>query len=287
VSTNNTYAPAKATVSKISPNDLVEKKVDDWQFPYMEDTRSIDSDKTNAINRKREWKYEPPEPEEEILPPTAEEIEAIRQAAYQEGFELGNSEGNAQGHEEGKEQGYQEGKEQGYQEGHQEGLEKGQIDIEEQRDIWQKLVEKLHQPLQLVESQLQTELVYLAVSLAKGVIKTELETNDNIIFQALSEGLKALPIGEKTYQIHMNPEDLQLVKAHFNEEEIAKHNWHLVEAIDLSRGGCDIVTNSNGVDVTIERRLKDVIDQFMTQQGLTLFLPTLKVFDNKYPSRMR
>jgi flagellar assembly protein FliH len=268
---NNTYAPAKVPVNKISKTDIAQEKVDDWQLPYMEDTKVVDSDKTNAINRRSEWKYEPPEPEEEILPPTAEEIEAIRQAAYQEGFELGKTEGMEQGLTEGNEKGYEEGKLKGYEEGHQEGLAQGKVDIEEQSNIWQKLVEELHQPLKLVENQLQTELVYLAVSLAKGVIKTELETNNNIIFQALSEGLKALPIGEKAYQIRLSPDDLQLVKEHFSEEEITKHNWHLIEAPELSRGGCDIVTNSNGVDVTIERRLKDVNEQFMTQQGLTQF----------------
>ncbi len=267
----NTYAPASASANKISQRDLIEQKVDYWQLPYMEDTRAIRSDKTNALNRTREWKYEPPEPEEEILPPTAEEIEAIRQAAYQEGFELGKTEGMAEGLREGNDKGHEEGKLKGYEEGHVEGLEKGKADIEEQRDIWQKLVEQLHDPLQLVESELQTELLYLAVSLAKGVIKTELETNNNIVFQALSEGLKALPIGEKAYQIHLNPEDLDLIKAHFTEDEIIKHNWHLVESAELLRGGCDIVTNSNGVDVTIERRLKDVIEQFMSEQGLTQF----------------
>lgn len=258
-------------VNKISQKDLTQEQVDDWQLPYMEDAKAIKSDKTNALNRASEWKYEPPEPEEEISPPTAEEIEAIRQAAYQEGFELGKSEGMEQGIAEGNDKGYEEGKQKGYEEGHDEGLEQGKADIEEQRDVWQKLVEQLHDPLKLVENELQTELLYLAVSLAKGVVKTELETNDNVIFQALSEGLKALPIGEKGYQIRLNPDDLNLVKAHFSEEEVTKHNWHLIEAPELSRGGCDIVTNSNGVDVTIERRLKDVIDQFMSQQGLTQF----------------
>ena len=267
----NTYAPANVSATRISHKTVAEAKVDDWQFPYMEDAKKVDSDKTNAINKKSDWKYEPPEPEEEILPPTAEEIEAIRQAAYQEGFEQGKSEGFEKGLSEGREQGLDEGKTQGFEEGHAEGIEKAQEDIEQQLSVWKQLIEQLHNPLQMVEKELQTELVYLAVSLAKGVIKTELETNDNVIFQALSEGLKALPIGEKAYQIRLNPDDLKLVKTHFSEDEIAKHNWQFIEEASLLRGGCDIVTNSNGVDVTIERRLKDVIDQFMTQQGLTHF----------------
>ena len=52
-----------------------------WDLPFLSDEKSTqDLQRTNALNRRSDWKYEPPEPEEEeILPPTAEEIEAIRQ----------------------------------------------------------------------------------------------------------------------------------------------------------------------------------------------------------------
>ena len=83
-----------------SDDELHEAKA--WDLPFVEDARQQQDDgKTNALNFRSDWKYEPPEEEEEILPPTADEIEAIRQAAYDEGY----AEGKATGFEEGKQEG--------------------------------------------------------------------------------------------------------------------------------------------------------------------------------------
>jgi len=43
----------------------------------------------------------------------------------------------------------------------------------------------------------------------------------------------------------------------------------LVEAPAMERGGCDITTAQNAVDVSIERRCRDVIDKFLLNQGLS------------------
>ena len=67
----------------------------------------------------------------------------------------------------------------------------------------------------------------------------------------------------------MHPNDIELVNNHFSSEEITKHCWDLIESPELSAGGCEIVTQSNAVDITVERRVKDVIDKFLLEQGLS------------------
>jgi flagellar assembly protein FliH len=240
-----------------------------WELPYVEDTRQTSSKVTNALNHSSDWKYEPPEENIEILPPTQKEIEAIREAAHAEGFSQGNQEGLQQGLEEGHKQGKEQGFEEGLEEGRKDGLEKGEVQINAQIQLWTELLNSLQNPVSGVEEELEKELVLLAVSLAKAVIRSEIKNNSDIIFQALSEGLKVLPINEKTYQIHINPEDIQLINEHFSESEIEKHNWNLIETPHLQRGGCEIVTNTNAVDVTVERRVRDVLDKFLLEQGLS------------------
>ena len=73
----------------------------------MQDEPSAqEKEKTNALGKKRNWVYEPPESEEaEPQPLTAQEIEDIRQAASEEGFSQGKEEGFAKGYEEGKTKG--------------------------------------------------------------------------------------------------------------------------------------------------------------------------------------
>jgi flagellar assembly protein FliH len=249
--------------------DEEDDSVKSWDLPYVEDTyQGADPNATNAFNHRSDWKYEPPEQEEEILPPTAAEIEAIRAAAQADGFAQGHKEGLEKGIEEGRIQGKQEGLDQGIEQGTEQGLASGEEQAKEQIEIWTELTNKLQHPVSIVDQELEKELVLLAVSLAKAVIRCEVKSNTDIVFQALSEGLKALPINEKQYQIHLHPEDISLIKDHFSEQDIEKHGWHFVESLSLSRGGCDIVTDTNAVDVSVERRVRDVLDKFMLEQGL-------------------
>jgi flagellar assembly protein FliH len=239
-----------------------------WDLPYVEDNRPKDNKSTNAFNRRSDWKYEPPEVEEEVLPPTAEELEAIRQAAREEGLEQGKKEG----YQAGLEQGLEEGKQQGLDEGHAEGLEKGlaegQEEIAQQISQWSALTQQLHHPAAMVEQQLQQELVRLAAELSRAVIGVEINTDPQVILQTLQQALKVLPIQERRIQIHLNPEDIALIKTRFDDAQIEKQGWVLIDSPQLTRGGFEITTESNAIDQTLERRCREVIDAFLLEQGL-------------------
>ncbi|MCW8090360.1 flagellar assembly protein FliH [Alteromonas sp. ASW11-130] len=248
-------------------SDAVKK----WDLPFVESTKTEEEEKrTNALNRRSDWKYEPPEEveEEEIKPPTAEEIEAIRQAAYDEGHQEGKQIGFDEGKSEGLEAGQKQGYDEGFAAGENEGLESGKQQIDAQANAWQQLIEQLNSPLGQVNEDVRKQLVNLALTLARSVIRTEIKTNDDVIFQALSEGLKALPINEKQYQLQMHPDDIARVKSHYSDEEITSKNWQLVESPSMQPGGCEIITTQNAVDVSIDRRVRDVIEKFMFEQGI-------------------
>ncbi len=240
-----------------------------WDLPFVEAPPVEDDDKTNAINKRSDWKYEPPEEVEEIKPPTAEEIEAIRQAAHDEGYSEGKQQGFDDGKTEGFEQGKQEGTEQGLKEGLEQGLQQGETQVSQQTELWQALVSQLHAPLEKVDEQVRKEVVKLAVALARSVIRTEVQSNEAIILQALSEGLKALPVEENQYSIHCHPDDILLIQEHFGSEVIKERGWTLIDTPSLERGGCDIVTQHNAVDLSVERRCRGVLDKFLLDQGLS------------------
>lgn len=252
-----------------SEDDFMEAK--SWDLPFLaDDEAEVKSQRTNAFNRRSDWKYEPPEAEdEEILPPTAEEIEAIRQSAYDEGY----NEGKQTGFDEGKAAGYEEGKQLGHDEGLQlgtdEGLQNGQAQIDELAAAWSALADNLTAPLNQVNKETRKQLVKLSVALAKAVIRTEVTTSEDAILQALAEGLKALPMNENLYQIAMHPDDITLVKNHYGDDTIADKKWQFIESPGMARGGCDITTAQNAVDVSVERRTRDVLDKFLLNQGLS------------------
>ncbi len=241
-----------------------------WDLPFVDDPRQAreDAQKTNALNKRSDWKYEPPEEEEDVQPPTAEEIEAIRQAAYDEGYQEGFQKGHEEGHEKGAGEGREEGHKEGYDAGYQEGLETGQNVADERAGQWQALLDTLHAPLEQVNLETREQLVKLAVALARAVIRTEVKADEAVIMQSLSEGLKVLPVNETQYRIQMHPDDIELVKSHLGEDDVAAKGWHLLESPGMERGGCDIATEQNAVDVSIERRCRDVLDKFLMDQGI-------------------
>lgn len=242
-----------------------------WDLPFLDEVQTTEElTRTNALNRRSDWKYEPPEPEEEeILPPTAEEIEAIRQSAYDEGY----NEGKQTGFDEGKAAGFEEGKPEGYeaglQAGKEEGLNAAAEEIAALAEKWSSLADNLVAPLSQVNDDTRKQLVKLAVSLARAVIKTEVQTSESVILQALAEGLKALPIAESQFHISMHPDDIEVIRQHYGEETIARKGWQFIEAPAMSRGGCDITTQQNAVDVSVERRCRDVLSRFLLEQGLS------------------
>jgi flagellar assembly protein FliH len=123
-------------------------------------------------------------------------------------------------------------------------------------------------PTQRINEDVKKELVVLATSLAKAIIKTEVLQNPQILTQAISEGIKTLPLNEQHYQISLHGDDIALVTAHFGEEFIKDNNWQLIESVELARGGCNIHTTANAVDVSIERRSEQVFNQLLLNQGL-------------------
>lgn len=240
-----------------------------WDLPSVNDEQAKLDIATDAFNRpKNRWKFEAPEQEEDVRPLTAKEIEAIRAAAYQEGLISGHEEGFGKGEIEG----LAHGKQQGLSEGREEGLETGKADAKQEVDekllALSTLINNITSPTERINEEVQNELVILAVNLAKAVIKTDVQHNPKILIQAIGEGIKTLPLNEDRYQISLQADDLAMVKAHFGEQHIKDNNWQLIEATDLSRGGCSIQTTANAVDVSIERRSEQVFGQLLLNQGL-------------------
>ena len=123
--------------------------IKNWALPDVEVPDPTLDDKTNVMGQPMRWVYEPPEEEEveEVKPLTAEEIEEIRLAAMQEGFEQGKESGFEEGYKEGRERGYEDGLEQGAAEGKKTGLEEGQVLVDEQIKVWEALISQLSDPI--------------------------------------------------------------------------------------------------------------------------------------------
>ncbi|NQY86552.1 MAG: flagellar assembly protein FliH [Colwellia sp.] len=240
-------------------------ELDVWSLPNVQAKETTEQmSYTNALGKKSNWRYE--SPEEEIIAPeplTAEEIEAIRQAAHEEGFNQGKEEGFTQGYEEGKTQGITEGTAQGLEEGEAQGLAQGKDAIDSLSERWQHLIEQLDKPLASVEKNIEEQLLNLVVQLTEAVVLQEAKTNPDILIAAIATGIKALPSNETNTQIHLHPDDIKHVEQQFGEQHIRESGWRLLPAPQLTPGSCQIENSTSNIDLQIKSRLKQVLESFL------------------------
>lgn len=254
---------AKNTNKVIKPN--AEHETDVWSLPAVESENIQIDETTNAMGKKPTWRFEPPEQMEveEIVPLTAQDIENIRQAAFDEGFNQGKEDGFTKGYEEGKTTGHEEGIKLGHQEGVETGLAQGKESIDEQSLAWQSLTEQLHKPLQNVEKNVEQQLIHLVVQLTEAITLQEAKTNPDILIGAISAGIKALPSQEAQTQILLHPDDIKRVEKQFGKEHVKDKGWRLLAAPQLVPGSCQIENSTSNVDLNVKSRIKEVLDSFL------------------------
>lgn len=183
-----------------------------------------------------------PEPEDvpqaEARPPTAEELEAIQQQAYAEGFERG--------------------REQGFQLGHREALEEGRRQATERRDRLDQLLATLETPFKDLDSQVEQELLTLVVTMVRHLVRREIRTDPQQIIGVVREAMAILPVSSRNVRLKLHPEDAEIVRQLYAKGDGGR-SWNIEEDPALQRGGCRIVTETSQVDASLDSRLNNLI----------------------------
>tara|TARA_Y100001960_G_scaffold161547_1_gene169867 strand:+ start:5107 stop:5922 length:816 start_codon:yes stop_codon:yes gene_type:complete len=257
--------------------EAIDELLKSWPIPDVSEDPTKFSGRSTAFGQPLEQVYqkqhahedEPETQEPEEFPTlTIEELEQIRQDAYEEGIKQGHE----QGYIEGFDKGVTEGKEAGYKEGIEIGKEQGLNDvkplIEEKLQYLSQLIEGMAAPLNKVDESVEKQLVHLAKLLAEQVVFKELQTNPELILVALKKSIDALPMGEQGVKIHLNPEDLSLVEEAYGAEHLQQQHWQLVAEPTLERGGCEVKTAQSSIDMTLKTRINDIMEKFLHDSGI-------------------
>ncbi|MBX9913769.1 MAG: flagellar assembly protein FliH [Pseudomonadaceae bacterium] len=180
---------------------------------------------------------------ESVKPLTLDELEAIRQDGYNEGFAVGEK----------------------------DGFHAGQIKAKHEAELLlqakllrlEQLMGQLLVPIAEQDQQIEQALVQLVSHISRQVIRRELQCDSSQLKGVLSEALKLLPMGAGNVRIHINAQDFELVKALRERHE---ENWRILEDEQLLPGGCRIETEHSQIDASVETRLEQAIKQLFEQQ---------------------
>lgn len=241
--------------SKESPSELIRAKdlagFDRWSLPSFDPQVET-----------------PPEPEpqapaeqpqgvqieevaaEEVMPLTLDELEAIRQDAYNEGFATGEKDG--------------------FRAGQLKARQEAEAALAVRLAQLEQLMGHLLDPIAQQDQELEKALVTLVGQMTRQVIQRELSIDSSQIRHVLREALKLLPMGAGNVSIHIHPQDFELVKALRERHE---ESWRILEDESLQPGGCRLETEHSRIDASVETRLAMALKQLFEQQRAQMTNP--------------
>lgn len=206
-------------------------------------------------------------PEQDVQMPTLADVEAIRESAYNEGFEQGYESGMKEGHRVGEQNGRQQGEERGYQEGLEKGQQEGlaQALQSEQEKTDQKLkvldaaANALKEQLSQEQTELQEALLALSVRIARQVIQDELRLEKAHIEKVVHASIQSLPNPDEKLTLQIHPDDYDVVS------QFAESHWSLETSAEITPGGCRVKSGYSLIDYTLEHRFTTAVAHFLTE----------------------
>jgi flagellar assembly protein FliH len=162
--------------------------------------------------------------------PTEQELQALRESAFEEGFAAGRA----------------------------QGIESGRAETENQARLFKDLMAALAQPFNDLDGRLEEELVALEIALVRQLVRREIRTDPEVVLAAVRESLRALPASSQDIRLVLHPDDATIVRR-FLADDQQENNWRITENPGLSRGGCKVLTTTSRIDATVENRLASVI----------------------------
>ncbi|MCP1508025.1 flagellar assembly protein FliH [Pseudomonas marginalis] len=225
-----------------SPSDLIRARdvggFDIWSLPSF-DPHVPEPEPEPVVETPVEMEEVPLD---EVQPLTLEELESIRQEAYNEGFAAGEKDG--------------------FRSTTLKVRQEAEAALSVKLASLERLMGSLFEPIAEQDSQIEKAMVGLVEHIARQVIQRELVLDSSQIESVMREALKLLPLGVGNVRLHINPQDFEQVKALRERHE---ETWRIVEDAALQPGGCRVETEYSRIDATVETRISQIMAQLLDQ----------------------
>ncbi|MFB1011944.1 MAG: flagellar assembly protein FliH [Thiopseudomonas sp.] len=180
---------------------------------------------------------------EEVQPLTLEEVEAVRQDAYNEGFSTGEKDG--------------------FRAGQLRAQQEAEAALKPRLAALENLMQQLFDPIGQQDQAIEHMLLELVRHISEEVIQRELTLSSAQIGRVLREAMKLLPMDDGQVRIHVNPQDFAEIKSLRERHE---ESWRILEDDSLLPGGCRIETRNSQIDASVETRLHTLTQQLLEQR---------------------
>ena len=229
---------------KAPPSELIRagdlRGIDVWALPSFDP--QVATPEPEPVIEEAELADSEEVPLEEVQPMTLEELESIRQDAYNEGFAIGEKEG--------------------FHSTQLKVRQEAEVALTAKLEGLETLMTHLFEPIADQDAQIEKSMVTLVEHVVRQVIQRELKTDSSQIGTVLREALRLLPMGAANVRILVNPQDFELVKAMRERHE---ETWRILEDDTLQPGGCRVESEHSRIDATVESRISQAIGKMFDQ----------------------
>ncbi|AQR65374.1 hypothetical protein BXU06_10130 [Aquaspirillum sp. LM1] len=182
----------------------------------------------------------PEEPEPQW--PTAAELEAIHQEAYQAGYDAGHAEGLARGAEAG----------------HQQAFDQAQQQFDQQVQAFAQLQDAFQANLSELEVEIAPALLKLAVNAVEKLLHDQLATKPDAVLAVIKQALQVIPTEVARATVRAHPADIAALRT-FLPTQTPDTLWQFVEDASITQGGCLVDMPSASLDLTLQTRWKALL----------------------------
>lgn len=141
-------------------------------------------------------------------------------------------------------------------EGYQDGLKKASKESLQVQQRLLQLITFFEHPLKSLNEEIEQQLTQVAVTLAQHLVKRELKLDPGEIIGLIRDSIQLLPGNARGIKIYLHPEDVSLVRNALSiEADNDEQSWKLIEDPMITRGGCQIKSDSSSINATLEHRL--------------------------------
>ncbi len=148
-------------------------------------------------------------------------------------------------------------KDEARQRGYEEGLAAGKAEAAARATRLDGLISAFTHPFQALEQAVEDEIVGLAVSLARHLVRREIEHDPAVLHAAIADCLAALATSVRDVTLYFHPDDAALVRGALAAG--AEQRYKIAADPALARGDLRLSSGSSLVDGTIAARCAEIV----------------------------
>ena len=173
-------------------------------------------------------------------PPSLEEIQAIEDAAHQEGYAAGLAAGHA------------------------EGFAQGQAEVRRLTAQIEGILDNFSRPLARLENEVVSALGELAVRIAGSLVGRAYQADPVLLSELVGEAVDAVGGARREVEVRLHPDDIAALTPLL----ALMPGVRLSPDLGLSRGDLRVHAESVRIDATLEARLRGALESVLHRAGV-------------------